>query len=195
LGYNENVLEREAEMEKRASLVLFVLAALTAGAVVSASSFRTEPWPGQGQKARPEFYVARVVSSQDVKNPNEVLGKPDGRCAEVAPGGQMVLLMEKPIIPSSGFDDGLVVCVGEADYGLEGLFLVGGTKDAPEYAWMVLSAGNSPGSFRLAYQDLTRTPEGSPGVTRIRISNNGTKPLLIDAVVGYGRPPDSPSAS
>jgi hypothetical protein len=174
-------------MMKRAIPGMFILAAFAAGAAVFAGSLRPAPQPGQGQEVRQEFYVARVVSSQDVKNPDEVLGKPDGRYAELAPGGQMVLLMEKAIIPSLGFDDGHVVCKGEADFGLEGWFIAGEAKETRQLAWMPLVAGRSPGGFRLTSQDLERTPEGSPGVRMIRISNNGTKPLLLDAVVGYGR--------
>lgn len=183
---------------KRAFPALLALAFVAAGAAVAPVGHAGAPFsprPGPGQPARPEFYVARVMSSQDVKDPDEVLGKPDGRCAEIAPGGRMTLLMEKPILPSLGFDDGLVVTKGEADFGLAGWFLAGEANDAPERAWMPLVAGVSPGGFRLSSESLDRTPEGSPGVKVLRISNNGTRPLLLDAVIGYGRRPVPSPAS
>jgi hypothetical protein len=174
-------------MMKRACPTLVVLVALTAGAAFMAGPHRTAVQPGQDKESRPEFYVARVVSSEGVKNADEVLGKPDDRYAEVAPGGRMTLLMEKPIVSSTGFDDGMVVCKGEADYGLEGWFLAGRSDETAERAWMPLVAGMSPGGFRLSTRSFERTPEGSPGISLIRISNNGTKTLFLDAVTGYGR--------
>ncbi len=165
------------------------LALVPFAAAVLVGALSPAPPPGRVQEVRPEIYVARVVSSQDAKDPDEVLGRPDGRFAVIAPGGRMTLLMERPILTSLGFDDGLVVTKGASDFGLEGWFLAGEAKDAPERAWMPLVAGMSPGGFRLSSESLDRTPEGSPGVKLIRISNNGTKPLLLDAVVGYGRRP------
>ena len=193
MRYNEGVPEREVVMMKRRSVprlaVALSAAAVLVGGALLAGAFSPAPEPGPSQETRPEFYVARVLSSKDVKDPDAVLGKPDGRFAEVAPGGRMSLLMEKPILPSLGFDDGLVVAKGEADFGLEGLFLAGEGQDAPERAWMPLVAGMSPGGFRLSSESLERTPEGSPGVKVLRISNNGAKTLFLDAVVGYGRSP------
>jgi hypothetical protein len=99
----------------------------------------------------------------------------------------MVLLMEKPIFPSA-VDDGTVVCEGEANFGLEGWILVSGSKDSPEYAWMPLVRGVSSGGFRLTSPaGMGGTAEGSPGVNRIRISNADTRPILVDAVIGYDR--------
>lgn len=174
-------------MTKHGFFRSFVLIAVS-GWIIAASF----PAPGgkqeQGQEGRPKFYASRVVSEKDVKNPKEALAEPDGRYAEIAPGGQMVLLMEKLISPSATFDDGLVVCQAEASFGLEGWFLQAGTEAAPQYAWMPLFPGKSPGGFRLMSQDMIRgTLEGSPGVNIIRISNNDAKPMLLDAVVGFGR--------
>jgi hypothetical protein len=174
-------------MMKRTSSGLFALAVMWAGAAVLGGSLRPAPRPGHGQEDRPKFYVARVVSSDNVKNPNGVLGEPDGRYAELAPGGRMVLLMEKPIVSSSGFDDGLIVSKGGTQYGLEGCFIADVTNEIPQRAWMPLAAGMSTGGFRLTSMDMGRTPEGSPGVNIIRIANDGKETLLLDAVVGYGR--------
>jgi len=140
--------------------------------------------PGRGQEERPKFYVARVISEQNVKNGPEVVGEPDGRCAEIAPGGQMVLLMENRIYPSTTYDDGLVVCKGDANYGLEGWFPVSGSQNDTQFAWMPLVRGQSPGGFRVS---LINPIEGFAGVNKIRIANNDTKPMLLDAVAGHGR--------
>lgn len=142
---------------------------------------------GQSDEERPKFYVDRVMSHKDVKDPQNILGEPDGRFAEIAVGGQMELLMERPIFPS-GVDDGTVVCEGEANFGLEGWILAGGTEGTAQYAWMPLVRGMSAGGFRLTSPaGMGGTPEGSPGVNRIRISNADSKPILVDAVIGYGR--------
>lgn len=171
-------------MMKRALPGLLALAVM----VAATGSLRPAPQPARAQDSRPEFYVSRVVSSEGVKDAKEVLGKPDGHCAEIAPGGRMTLLMEKPIIPSAVFDDGTVVSRGEADFGLQGWFIAAEANQVAQYAWMPLFSGKSPGGFRLMSQDMIRgTQEGSPGVNLIRISNNGAKILLLDAVVGYGQ--------
>lgn len=176
-------------MKKRAIFPAIILLVLTAGAVAAARSRAPSPPPGRAQEQgeRLKIYVRSIVSQENVKNPGNVLGEPDGHFAEIAPGGQMTLLMERPILPSLGFDDGFVVIKEESEYGLEGWFLVGGTLEDPQFAWMPLTPGESARGFRLTYQSMDRTPAGSPGVKMIRIRNNGTKPLLLDAVVGYGR--------
>lgn len=163
-------------------LVLSGVVSAAGGAGVSAKS------PRRGQEERPKFYASRVISEENVKNAKEALGEPDGRYAEIAPGGRMVLLMENRIYPSMTSDDGLVVCKGEANFGMEGWFLLAGTKDAPQFAWMPLVRGMVPGGFRLTGQEaMGGTAEGSPGVNMIRIANDDMKPILVDALVGYGR--------
>ena len=165
-----------------------VLLVLWAGATAARSPVLAVGQEQAGDE-RPKFYVSRVISEKNVTDPLNVLDAPDGRAAEIALGGQMVLLMEKPIFPSGVADDGTIVCEGEANFGLEGWFLVGGTKDSPQFAWMPLVRGNSANGFRLTSPAaLGGTAEGSPGVNMIRISNDDTKPILVDAVVGYGRP-------
>jgi hypothetical protein len=178
--------------EFRPALAFLMLLAGLGPAVRSSVS---APGAGQNQEERPRFYARDIVLEQNVKNARQALGDPDGRFAEIGVGGQIVVLMEKRIIPSAAFDDGLVVCQGEANFGLEGWFLQAGTKEAPQYAWMTLFPGKSPGGFRLTSQDMIGgTAEGSPGVNMIRISNNDTKPILVDAVIGYGMKEDCPPA-
>jgi hypothetical protein len=90
------------------AILLLVLAVGVAAAARADASF---PPPGRAQEQgeRLKVYVRSVVFEENVKNSGNVLGEPDGRFAEIAPGGQMTLLMERPIVPSSGFDDGFVV--------------------------------------------------------------------------------------
>jgi hypothetical protein len=173
-------------MKNRAYGPALILLALCAGAAALRSPV---PAAGreQGAGERPQFYVDRVMSHKDVTDPENILGEPDGRFAEIAVGGQMVLLMEKPIFPSA-VDDGTVVCRGEANFGLEGWILAGGTEGSPQYAWMPLVRGVSSGGFRLTSPAaMGGTPEGSPGVNRIRISNADARPIFVDAVIGYDR--------
>jgi len=157
---------------------------LSAGTVAAGRA----PVPGlkraQGQEDRPKFFAARVISEEGVVNAREALGEPDGRYAEIAQGGQLVLLMEKRIYPSTTFDDGLVFVKEESDYGLEGWFPVSGSQKDPGFAWMPLIRGQSSGGFRVALVDALA---GNAGVNMIRISNNDTKPIRLDAVAGYGR--------
>jgi len=176
------VLAREVIVKIKNRLPILLLA-LGVGITALRSPVPVAAWDQSGEE-RPKFYVDRIISDENVKDPMNILGAPDGRAAEIAVGGRMVLQMEKPIFPSSGFDDGTVVCEGEANFGLEGWFLVGGTKDSPQFAWMPLVRGNSAGGFRLTTMEAA---EGSPGVTKIRISNDDSKRILVDAVVGYGR--------
>jgi len=173
-------------MKKRGICPVIILLVLTAGAFAVASAGASAPGPGRGQEQaeRPKLYARRVVFEQNVKNSGDALGEPDGRYAEIAPGGQLVLLLEDRIYPSATFDGGLVVVKEESHYGMEGWFLVGGTPEDPQFAWMPLVRGQSPESFRVAVREAI---EGSAGLNMIRISNAGTRPLLLDAVVGYGR--------
>jgi hypothetical protein len=161
-----------------ASLVL--LSCLNAAGRAPVSGLKQE----QGQEGRPKFYAARVISDKNVKSAREVLGEPDGHYAEVAPGGQMVLLMENRIYPATTYDDGLVICKGESNYGLEGWFPMSGSQNEPQFAWMSLIRGQSSGGFRVS---LVEPIAGFAGVNMIRISNNDAKTLFLDAVIGYSR--------
>lgn len=183
MSYNKDVPEGEVDMMKRTYFWTFILVVLSGG-IVAARAPLSAMRPGPGQEDRPKFYATRVITEQGVVNARDALGKPDSRYAEIAPGGQMVVLMENRIYPSTTFDDGIVFVKQEADYGLEGWFPESGSKKDPGFAWMPLIRGQSSGGFRVAYVDALA---GNAGVNMIRISNNDTKPILIDAVAGYGR--------
>jgi hypothetical protein len=195
MRYNKDIIEGEVAMKPREYFPALVLLVFLIGLVPAVRSSVSAPRVGQNQEERSKFYAREVVFEQNVKNARDSLREPDGRFAEIGVGGQIVILMEKRIIPSGASDDGLVVCQGEASFGLEGWFLQAGTEEAPQYAWMLLVRGRSPGGFRLTAAEMAGgTLEGSSGVNMIRISNNDTKPILVDAVVGYGAKEDRPPA-
>ena len=106
--------------------------------------------PGQGQPERPKFYAQRVVFEKKVQNAKDSLGAPDGRYAEILPGGQLVLFMENKIYHFTTLDSGSVVGKGEAEYGLEGWFPMQDPQGKRYYGWMPLAVGESPGGFRLS---------------------------------------------
>ena len=137
----------------------------------------------QGKEERSKFYALRVVSEKNVQNAKDSLGAPDGRYAEILPGGQLVLLMEKNFI-----DSGTVVCKGEADYGLEGWVQMQDTQDEQQnYVWMIIQREPS-NRFIFVGGDLYSGSVGYWGmaVNTVRITNFGTKSLFVDAVIGYG---------
>jgi hypothetical protein len=159
--------------------------------------FLTNGYPektiGQESPQRPKFYALEVVSEKKVEKAMDSLGEPDGRSAEILPGGQLIILMEKILSPSRivGYgenqgctDSGSIVGKGEGDFGLEGRFT---WKDAPgevHYEWIRL--GPTATGFCLfpppgAHYSLE---EGS-GVDVVKMTNTGTKPLFVDAVVGF----------
>ena len=157
---------------------------LSAGILAAGRPSETGLKRAQGQEERPKFYATRIISEEGVINARQALGEPDGRYAEIAPGGRMVLLMENRIYPSTTFDDGKVFVKEDSDYGLEGWFPTSGSQKDPGFAWMLLIRGQSSGGFRVALVDALA---GNAGVNMIRIANNDTKPILLDAVAGYGR--------
>jgi hypothetical protein len=125
---------------------------------------------------------------KDVQNPKDSLGAPDGRYAEILPGGQLVVFMEKKIYPfpfiggnpeAPGLlDSGSVVGKGGADFSLEGWLPMQDTEDKQRCAWTPL--GLSVSGFCLL-------PTYCMGMDMIRITNLGTKSLFVDAVIGYGK--------
>jgi hypothetical protein len=145
--------------------------------------------PGR-QAERPKFYATEVVSDRDVLDPADCLGAPDGRYAQIQPGGEITLRLEERL-----FDLGTIVCVGETDIGVEGWFHVGDSGDErKDYAWIPFTPmASAPGmskaegfSFGSPYEGPSST--GGLGVDKIRIMNAGPKSLLVDAVVGYAPP-------
>jgi len=138
---------------------------------------------GQNQPERPKFYALRIVFEKEVQNAKDSLGAPDGRYAEILPGRQLVLLMEKNFI-----DSGTVVCKGEEDYGLEAWVQMQDTQDEQQnYAWMIIQREPS-NRFIFLVGDPNSGMGGYWGmaVNTVRITNAGTKSLSVDAVIGYG---------
>jgi hypothetical protein len=178
-------------MRKRGLLLAGLLFFLSASILAPAPSGFPGKAPGQNQPQRVEFYALGVVCEKNVQDAKDSLGAPDGRYAEILPGGQLIVLMENklypfPIIswnPEGGgamADSGSVVGKGGADFSFEGWCPWQDTQGKQHYDWMIL--GVSATGFILP---LTCSFEGSPGVDMIRITNPGTKSLFVDAVIGY----------
>jgi hypothetical protein len=166
-------------MKIRELISVGVFLGLSGGIIVGArpSCYRHD----QEEQEKPKFYALRVVSEKNVQNAEDSLGAPDGRFAEIRPGGQLVLPMEKNFI-----DVGTLVCKGEENYGLEGRVHMQDTQvEQQEYAWMII---NREPSNRFDF--ITVNPSGMGGyghmtANMIRITNIGTKSLFVDAVIGY----------
>jgi hypothetical protein len=175
-------------MRKRGLLPAGLLLFMSAGLLARVPSGFPGKTPGQGQSERPKFYALRVVFEKKVQNAKDSLSAPDGRYAEILPGGQFIVFMENklypfPILgtPEGGYgqiDSGSVVGKGEADFGLEGWFPMQDTQDKQHYAWIPLG---------LSVSGFCVWPTYDMGVDMIRITNIGTKSLFVDAVIGYDR--------
>jgi hypothetical protein len=172
-----------------ASFLIFLSASLLARA---SSSFPGKAL-GQDQPQRPKFYAVQIVCEKEVQDVKDSLGAPDGRSAEILPGGQLVVLMQKTFI-----DIGTLVFKGEMDYGLEGWFHVQDTQDErQDYAWIPFWSGRFilpgmwPGGFSFGPGRPGLSLYGGLGVDKIRITNAGTKSLFVDAVIGYGTEADN----
>jgi hypothetical protein len=183
-------------MRKRELLSVGLLFFLSAGLLALALSGFPVKAPLQDQPQRVQFYALQIVCDKQVQNAKDSLGAPDGRCAEILPGGQLVVLMEDRIYPyplpivgwnleSGGGvpDSGSVVGKGGADFVLEGWFPMQDTQGKQHYDWVPL--GVSATGFYL-FPPPTYSFEGGAGVDMIRISNAGTISLFVDAVIGYG---------
>jgi len=153
--------------------------------------------PSQDQPQRPRFYALEAVCEKNVHNAKDSLGAPDGRYAEVFPGGQLIILMENKLypLPMAGWspegpggvaDSGSIVGKAETEFGLEGWFPMQDNQGKQHYDWIPL--GPSATGFCL-FPPPTYPFEGKAGVDMIRITNAGTKSLFIDAVIGYGEEP------
>jgi len=165
-----------------AGLLLFLSASLLAN---SSSDFPRKA-PAQDQLQRPQFYALRIVFEKEVQTAKDSLGAPDGRYAEILPGGQLILFMEKKLYPfpiyggpegSYGqIESGSVIGKGGADYVLEGWFPIKDKQGKQYYDWILL--GLSASGFGI-------WPTYDMGTNMIRIKNTGTKSLFVDAVIGY----------
>ena len=187
-------------MRKRRFLPSGLLLFLAAGLLAPAPSGFAGKALGQDQPERPKFFALRVVCEKKVQNAKDSLGAPDGRYAEILPGEQLVVLMEKKLYPSpiignpefgAGLlDSGSIVGKGGADIGLEGWFPMQNTQGKQDYDWIPLELSTT--GFFISPPPLPiYSPEGSAGVDMIRITNPGTKSLFVDAVIGYGREAES----
>ena len=173
------------------SLAIMVLMVLMSARAPSGFAGKV---PGQGQPQRPKFYVLQVVCEKKVQNAKDSLGPPDGRSAEILPGGQLVMLMENILLPSriSGYgenagcvDSGSVAGKGETDFGLEGRFTWQDTQGEQRHEWIRL--GPTMTGFCIAPPPLAICFfKDSSGVDLVRITNPGSKSLFVDAVIGYG---------
>lgn len=188
-------------MRKRRFLPSSLLLFLAAGLLAPAPSGFAGKALGQDQPERPKFYALQVVSEKNVQNAKDSLGAPDGRYAEILPGGQLVVFMENKLYPFPIFgmnpegggaqaDSGSVVGKGGADIGLEGWFPMQNMQGKQDYDWIPLEL-SATGFFISPPPLPIYSPEGSAGVDMIRITNPGTKSLFVDAVIGYGREAES----
>jgi hypothetical protein len=84
-------------MRKRGLLPAGFLLFLSASLLAHGPSVFPGKAPGQDQPERPKFYALRVVFEKNIQNAKDSLGPPDDRYAEILPGGQLVLLMEKEL--------------------------------------------------------------------------------------------------
>lgn len=167
-----------------ASFLLFLSTGLLA---LAADGFPSRT-AGADQAERRKFFALRAVSEDNVLKAGDSLGEPDGRSAEILPGGQLVLLMEDRLYPfptigppegGGGLgDSGSVVGQGEKDFVIEGWLPTRDAQGRFHYAWTPL--GLSASGFMLGL-------EGSVGADKIRITNPGAASLFVDAVVGFGR--------
>ena len=169
------------DMRKRGLVTTGVLLFLSAGLLAHAPSAFAGRAPRQDQPERSKFYALQVVCEKEVQNSKDSLGVPDDSYAEILPGGQLVVLMEKTFI-----DSGKVVCKGEADYGLEGFFHIQDTEDERQnYAWIIINRDPLMPNRFLFFPGTYIWFSGT-GVDKIRISNAGNKSLFVDAIIGYG---------
>jgi hypothetical protein len=180
-------------MKKRgllmASLLLFVL---TDFFVPAASAF-ARGMPEQDQPQRSIFYALGVICEKDVQNAKESLGAPDGRFAEILPGGQLVMLMKNKLYSFPfGFGEypaylasGKVVGKGGPDFSFEGWFARQDMQGRQYYDW--ISLGILANGFFLPLISSLPPSDIRASTDIIRISNRGAKPLFVDAVIGYGK--------
>jgi len=147
----------------------------------------------QDRPDKSKFYAFQVVREERVQNAKDSLGAPDGRSAEILPGGQIVILMESMLPPSQvvGYgetavclDSGSVVGKGEADFGLEGRFSWQDTQGEQHHEWIPLVP--SATGFCISPPPLAiYSPQDNAGVDMIKITNPGATSLFVDAVIGY----------
>jgi hypothetical protein len=130
------------------------------------------------QDERPRFYARRVSDHVNVVDPQNALGEPDGRFAEVRPGGELTVVMSETIYYSDASDDGAVVVKGSGSYGIAGLFRM---NEEGQSAWQPLAPGRTPGGFKFG----TSMFNVVQSTDTIKIANDDSRSLFVDAFVGY----------
>jgi hypothetical protein len=154
--------------------------------------------PAQDLPQRLKFYALQVICGKNVQNARDSLGAPDGRYAEILPGGQLVLLLEGKLYPFPTPGDepgsgavglsvsGLIIGKGDADFRLEGLFAWQDIQDRQRSAWIPM--GLWGGGFGLFPHVVSDSFDPKAGMDMIKISNVGTESLFVDAVIGQSNP-------
>jgi hypothetical protein len=132
------------------------------------------------QDERPRFYARQVSDHVSVVDPEHALGEPDGRFAEIRSGGELTVVMAETIYYSDASDDGAVVVKGGGSYGVAGLFRM---TEEGEPAWQPLAPGRTPGGFKFGTSMFSVVQS----TDTIKIANDDTRSLFVDAVVGYGK--------
>jgi hypothetical protein len=162
------------------NLVLVAAGLCLIGAAGLPAARSTAPAGGAPQDGRAGFYGKQVVDHIGVVDPGSAMGEPDGRFAEIRPGGEMTVLMADLIYYSDASDDGAVVAKGDGRYGLAGLFRM---NEEGQSAWQPLPAGRTPGGFKLG----TSMFNVVQSTDTLKIANDDTRSVFVDAVIGYGK--------
>jgi hypothetical protein len=164
---------------KRSAFIVGAGLGLIGAAILLAS--RTSPAAGQDAQAeRPRVYGAKILDHVNVVDPENALGEPDGRLAEIRPGGEITILMAERIYYSDASDDGTVVTKGSGQYGVAGLFQM--TEEGSP-AWQPLSPGRTPGGFKFGTSMFSVVQS----TDTLKIANDDTRSVFVDAVIGYGK--------
>ncbi|MGB9765582.1 MAG: hypothetical protein ACPLZD_09565 [Candidatus Saccharicenans sp.] len=124
------------------------------------------------------FYAQRVLNSVNVNNPENILGEPDGRFAEIKPGGELTVVMEQPVFYHQTSDDGFLVVKGDTSYGLAGLFQM---NEEGKLSWLPLSPGKEKNGFKLGTDPFVSLQR----ISVIKIVNDDEhNSLFVDAIAG-----------
>jgi hypothetical protein len=135
----------------------------------------------------PRFYAVRVISEKGVLSATDALGPPDGHYAEILPGGELVLLMEKEleVFPVGTQDYGIglaysgaIVAEGETPALLEAWIPIRNARGDELYSWIPIGATSA------RYYDYHAWLGGIEHTDKIKITNIGTESLFVDAIIG-----------
>jgi hypothetical protein len=180
-------------MRKRVLLPASFLLFLSISLLIPAPRAFSGRAPRQDQPPSPKFYALQVVYEKKVQNAKDSLGPPDGRSAEILPGGQIVVLMANMLsssrivgnIETAGcIDSGSMIGKGETDFGLEGRFVWHDAQGEKHQEWTHLTP-TLTGFCAFPPSLAVYSHEDKAGMDMIRITNTGTNSLFLDAVIGY----------